>query len=91
MFGRKRKVKRAVGYRRIPMTLADAMPGRKYRILQVNGGHKLNSRLYAMGLMPDEEFMIYSSSRGGPAIIVVKGSRFALGRCMTGKIIIEEV
>jgi len=91
MFGRKRKAKKAIRYRSVPMTLADAMPGKKYRILKVNGGHKLNSRLYAMGLMPNEKFMIYTSSRGGPVIIMVKGSRFALGRCMTGKIIIEEV
>jgi len=91
MFGRKRKVKKAAGYRRIPMTLAEALPGRKYRILKINGGHKLNSRLYAMGLMPEEEFMVQTSPGGGPVIIVVKGSRFAMGRRMTGKIIIGEV
>lgn len=90
MFGRKRKIKKAARHRRIPMTLADAMPGKKYRILQVNGGHKLNSRLYAMGLMPDEEFTVQTSPGGGPVIIAVKGSRLAMGRRMTGKIIIGE-
>lgn len=90
MFERSKKLKKVIEHNRTA-TLADAIPETKYRILKINGGHKLNSRLYAMGLMPGEEFMVHNSSGGGPMIVAVKGSRFALGRGMTGKIIIEEV
>lgn len=72
------------------LTLAHAVSGKKYRIIKVEGGCKLNSRLCAMGLMPNELLSVYAASRGGPVIISVKGSRFAIGRGMTNRIIIEE-
>jgi ferrous iron transport protein A len=72
------------------LTLAHAVPGKKYRIVRVEGECKLSSRLCAMGLMPNELLSVYTASRGGPAIIAVKGSRFAIGRGMTNRIIIEE-
>ncbi len=72
------------------LTLAHAVPGKKYRIIRVEGECKLSSRLCAMGLMPNELLSVYTASRGGPAIIAIKGSRFAIGRGMTGRIIIEE-
>jgi len=72
------------------LTLAHAVPGKKYRIIRVEGECKLSSRLCAMGLMPNELLSVHTASRGGPAIIAIKGSRFAIGRGMTGRIIIEE-
>ena len=71
-------------------TLAHAVPGKKYRIIKVEGGCKLSSRLCAMGLMPNELLSVYAASSGGPVIITIKGSRFAIGRGMTSRIIIEE-
>jgi len=71
-------------------TLSDARPGKKYRIVNVRGGCKMNSRLCAMGLMPGEDFSVYAYSKGGPVCISVKGSRFAIGRGMMGKVQIEE-
>ena len=76
--------------RRKLLTLAHAVSGKKYRIIKVEGGCKLNSRLCAMGLMPDELLSVYAASRGGPVIITIKGSRFAIGRGMTDRILIEE-
>ena len=73
-----------------PMTLYDAVPGKKYRIQRVEGGCKLNSRLCAMGLMPGEVFNVYAYSRGGPVCISVKGSKFAIGRGMMGRVFIQE-
>jgi len=72
------------------LTLAHAVPGKKYRIVRVEGECKLSSRLCAMGLMPNELLSVYTASRGGPSIIAIKGSRFAIGRGMTNRIIIEE-
>ncbi len=76
--------------RRKLLTLAHAISGKKYRIIKVEGGCKLNSRLCAMGLMPNELLSVHTASRGGPVIISIKGSRFAIGRGMTNRIIIEE-
>ena len=73
------------------LTLAHAVPGKKYRIVRVVGECKLSSRLCAMGLMPNELLSVYTASRGGPVIIAIKGSRFAIGRGMTNRIIIEEI
>ncbi len=72
------------------LTLAHAVPGMKYRIIKVEGDCKLSSRLCAMGLMPNELLSVYTASRGGPVLITIKGSRFAIGRGMTNRIIIEE-
>lgn len=72
------------------LTLAHAVPGKKYRIIRIEGECKLSSRLCAMGLMPNELLSVHTASRGGPAIIAIKGSRFAIGRGMTNRIIVEE-
>ena len=72
------------------ITLAQVVAGKKYRIIRIDGGCRINSKLCAMGLMPNELLSVYTASRGGPVIIAIKGSRFAIGRGMTGRIIIEE-
>jgi ferrous iron transport protein A len=85
-----KRIRRFALHRRGAMTLYDAVPGKRYRIKRVEGGCRLNSRLCAMGLMPDEVFTVYAYSRGGPVCISVKGSRFAVGRGMMGRVVIEE-
>ena len=72
------------------VTLSHAVPGKKYRIVKIEGGCRLSGRLCAMGLMPDEIISVYTDSRGGPVCITVKGSRLAIGSGMTERIIIEE-
>jgi ferrous iron transport protein A len=90
MFKLKKKLRKFKPHSPGLMTLYDAVPGKRYRILRVEGGCKLNSRLCAMGLMPGEVFNVYAYSRGGPVCISVKGSRFAIGRGMMGRVFIGE-
>ena len=71
-------------------TLADVLPGRKYRIIKIDGGCKLNCRLCALGLNPNEVIYVFSKSRGGPLCIKIKGTKFAIGRGMAQKIIVRE-
>ncbi len=71
--------------------LIDAVPGKKYRIESINGGCRLNSHLCAMGFIPYEIFYVSRASRGGPLCIIVKGTKFAIGRGMAGKILIREL
>ena len=73
------------------LTLADAVPGKKYRILRINGGFRLNSRLCAMGIVPKETFYVSNESRGGPVRVSVKGSVFAIGRGMANRIVVGEI
>lgn len=71
--------------------LTEALPGKKYRIVQINGGCRLNSHLCAMGFIPYEVFSVSSVSRGGSLCIIVKGTKFAIGRGMAEKILIREL
>jgi len=73
------------------MTMIDAVQGEKYRIIKIDGGYKLNSRLCAMGFIPNEIFYVSGASRGGPLCIVVKGTKFAIGRGMAERIQIREI
>jgi len=73
------------------MTMTDTVQGRKYRIIKIDGGYRLNSRLCAMGFIPGEIFYVSSASRGGPLCVVVKGTKFAIGRGMAKRIQIREI
>jgi len=73
------------------LSLPDAVPGKKYRIVRINGGCRLNSHLCAMGFIPYEVFSVSDASRGGSLCVVVKGTKFAIGRGMAEKILIREI
>ncbi len=85
------------GPRRVPLihekyfSMADAVPGRKYRLVRINGGYRINSRLCAMGFIPGEIFYISGASRGGPRCVIIKGTKFAIGRGMAERIQVEEI
>lgn len=72
-------------------SLADAVPGKKYKIVKIHGGYRINSRLCAMGFVPGEEFYVSGASRGGPRCVMVKGTKFAIGRGMAEKIQVREI
>jgi len=73
------------------LTIADALPGRKYVILYIDGGYGLSSHLNSMGLVPNENLSVLNQSGGGPVTISIKGTRIAVGRGMAKKIVIREV
>ncbi|HEY4695773.1 MAG TPA: FeoA domain-containing protein [Candidatus Hydromicrobium sp.] len=72
-------------------SMAAAVPGKKYKIIKIDGGCRLNSRLCAMGFIPGEVFYVSGASRGGPLCVLVKGTKFAIGRGMAERIQIREV
>jgi len=73
------------------LTLAQALKGKKYRIKKILGGIGINSRLYAIGIVPDEIISVISQSGGGPITVLIKGIRVALGRGISQKIIVKEI
>lgn len=72
-----------------PMPLIMASRGSKVRLVSVNGGRQMTSRLAAMGLSPGVEVEIVSNSPGDPFILDVRGSRLVLGRGMAHKIFVS--
>jgi ferrous iron transport protein A len=71
------------------MTLNMIEPGRAVKVVTVDGGSNLRSRLASMGLIPGEEIKVVRNSATGPFIVVVKGSRLVLGRGMANKIMVS--
>lgn len=72
----------------LPLTMV--AQGERVRLLKVNAGDGLSSRLNAMGLTPGVELSIIQDS-GGPLLLGVRDSRLALGRGMAQKIFVELV
>ncbi|MBN2289523.1 MAG: ferrous iron transport protein A [Candidatus Glassbacteria bacterium] len=71
------------------MTLSNIGPGKVVKMVSVEGGLNLRSRLAAMGLIPGVEIEVLRSSSTGPFIVVVKGTRLVLGRGMAHKIMVS--
>jgi Fe2+ transport system protein FeoA len=71
------------------MPLIMASRGSKVRLVSVNGGKQMTSRLAAMGLLPGVEVEIISNAPGDPFILDVRGSRLVLGRGMAHKIFVN--
>jgi len=72
------------------MTLDQLRPRQNARILGIAAGHGLQRRLGRMGIHPGDTVSV--ASRGafrGPLLIVVHGSRVALGRGVARRIEIE--
>jgi ferrous iron transport protein A len=69
--------------------LADVVRGRKVRIVRVDAGLGLQSRLIGMGLIPGAEVEIYRNDFAGPMVLRVRHGRVALGRGMARKIIVS--
>jgi len=69
--------------------LSKIKSGRKVKLTGVQAGRSLNSRLAAMGLLPNVEITVINNSHPGPFVISVKGSRMMLGRGMADKIMVR--
>ena len=69
--------------------LSSAPRGARVRVVGVDAGRGLATRLAAMGLVPGVEVLIVRNAGSGPAVVEVKGTRLALGRGMAAKIRVE--
>ena len=66
--------------------LSTIKSGKTVKLAGVEAGRSLNSRLAAMGLLPNMEITVISNGHPGPFVVSVKGSRIMLGRGMADKI-----
>ena len=63
-------------------------PGSRARVVGIDSGYGLRTRLLQMGLTPGAIVEIVDNTRG-PVIIRVRGVVIALGRGMASRIIVE--
>jgi len=71
-----------------PRPLSTVTAGQKVKLVSINAGHGLNSRLASMGLLPNVEIIVINNTHPGPFVISVKDSKMMLGRGMAHKIIV---
>jgi Fe2+ transport system protein FeoA len=69
--------------------LSKVRSGQKVRLAGIEAGRGLNSRLAAMGLVPNAEITVVSNGHPGPFVISVKRSKVMLGRGMAHKIMVS--
>jgi ferrous iron transport protein A len=69
--------------------LSTIKSGKRVKLVGVEVGRGLNSRLAAMGLLPNVEITVVNNGHPGPFVISVKGSRMMLGRGMADKIMVS--
>jgi ferrous iron transport protein A len=69
--------------------LSTIKSGQIVKLAGVEAGRSLNSRLAAMGLLPNVEITVVSNGHPGPFVVSVKGSRMMLGRGMADKIMVR--
>ena len=67
-----------------PLSMVGA--GETVRVVKVNVGRGLNTRLAAMGLASNTEVTVVSNTHPGPFVVNVKGSKVMLGRGIAHKI-----
>ena len=71
----------------VPLSKLEA--GQTARVVNIDAGQGLKSRLTAMGLVPNTKVTVVRVGRPGPYVIRVKNSRIMLGRGMAHKIIVS--
>ena len=58
------------------------------KLVAIDAGHGLRSRLLAMGLVPNVRITVVSNNHPGPFVLSVKGTKMVLGRGMAHKIMV---
>jgi Fe2+ transport system protein FeoA len=69
--------------------LSTIKSGRTVKLVCIEAGRGLNSRLAAMGLLANVEITVINNGHPGPFVVSVKGSRMMLGRGMADKIMVS--
>lgn len=74
------------------LTLDMVSPGKRVKVLLVEGGLRCRQCLSELGVYPGETLeVIRSAPFAGPIMVETNGSRFMLGRGMAAKIVVEEI
>ena len=66
--------------------LTTTKAGETVRLVRIDAGRGLNSRLAAMGLVAGTELRVVSNGHPGPFVLIVKDAKVVLGRGVAQKI-----
>ena len=69
--------------------LSTVRSGEKVRLVAIDAGRGLNSRLVSMGLVPNVQITVVNNGHPGPFVINVRNSKMMLGRGMAHKIMVR--
>lgn len=69
--------------------LCDANSGEKVTIERYQGGHRMKNRLLSMGLNPGKKVEVINAGGNGPTILAIDGSRLAIGRNLSNKVMVS--
>jgi len=70
------------------MTLTSAPLNTALVITEINAGREAHSRLSSMGILPGKRIKIMRRDSRGPLLLDVSGSRVAVGRGLSEKVIV---
>lgn len=71
----------------MPLSMAD--PGRRMVVTAVHGGYGIRKRMADLGLNIGMDVMVLQSDCGGPLLVQLKGTRYAIGRGLAHHIFVE--
>ena len=72
----------------MPLSMASA--GTKLEIVGFRGGFGMQRRLADLGMNIGMEISIASTQKRGPLVVLVKGSRFAIGRGIAHHVFVKQ-
>ncbi len=70
-----------------PLSAVEA--GETVRLVHVDAGRGLNSRLASMGFVPNVKITVVNNGHPGPFVVIVKDVRMVLGRGVAHKIMVQ--
>lgn len=75
------------------MTLSEAKNGKSYKVIAIDGGRGVVANLYSLGIYPGSIVIVSNKGFfGGPLKISVDdGTKVALGRGISEKVLVEEI
>jgi len=73
----------------LKVPLAFLPENKEATVIEIVGGRGVTRRLYELGFTPGTKVKVLFSNSPGPLLVDVRGSRVALGRGVTMKIIVN--
>ena len=73
-----------------PISLSNMAAGENARFLGFQGGRNIKNRLVSLGFTPGVPVKMTQNYGRGPLIVIVRGTRVALGRGEASRIMVEQ-
>lgn len=71
------------------MTLNEISEGKTVRLLCIEGGKNVCTRVTQMGLTTNSRFSVLKNDNAGPVIVLQSGTKIIIGRGIASKISVE--